>query len=519
MRSPVWVVVLAACAGAPKGPPALPNPDGWGLHVLADRTAPDGTRWVGTYGQGIYRLPPGAAAWEHLLADTSGTSISWDFVHAFAFQGDTVWYGTVGNGWGRSTDHGRTWHNWTYDELGPEYQYVTPQGILVRGDTVYVATADGVKVTWDGGTSWRVITDSAGATTARDPVWGRIGNQYVLAIASAGDRLYVSHVHGVEVSTDGGRSWTFVTPSQDQLYKIRRFVAPGEAPDRIVRFVTTPAFPGRPPLTPLRAPWGDSAAVPLHLWFARPIAEHDQPFIDQTYRYGSTMGGNFQQHQGVEFNNADGTPVHAIGAGRVVFAGPAEAGALTVAIRHDSTLTVGDSAFAVFSVYYHNSRLETSVGRRVDRGDLIARVGNTGRATNDHLHLEVHAVPVALADSVSLVVNPDERYPHFTTNPELWIAPLPGTGVVAGQVWDADGHPVQQARVYGFQKPLPSETPFSYAETYGDRARGTPAYREHFAISDIPAGDHVLGVEIDGKRVYRRVNVLPGRVTWVEFRP
>src|SRR5207302_8292385 len=67
----------------------------------------------------------------------------------------------------------------------------------------------------------------------------------------------------------------------------------------------------------------------LHLWFRRPLALDDQPYIDQTYRYGSTMGGYFQQHQGVEFNNGNGTPVHAIGAGTVVWAGPAEKGALT----------------------------------------------------------------------------------------------------------------------------------------------------------------------------------------------
>ena len=37
----------------------------------------------------------------------------------------------------------------------------------------------------------------------------------------------------------------------------------------------------------------------LTTWFARPIDRSDNPYIDQTYRYGSTMGGNFQQHQGV----------------------------------------------------------------------------------------------------------------------------------------------------------------------------------------------------------------------------
>src|SRR5947207_13156306 len=90
-----------------------------------------------------------------------------------------------------------------------------------------------------------------------------------------------------------------------------------------------------------------------HTWFGRPIALTDQPYIDQTYRYGSTMGGNFQEHQGVEFNNPDGTPVHAIGDGVVVFAGAAERGANTVAIRHDRRL----KGLIIFSTYYHNAQL------------------------------------------------------------------------------------------------------------------------------------------------------------------
>jgi hypothetical protein len=260
-----------------------------------------------------------------------------------------------------------------------------------------------------------------------------------------------------------------------------------------------------------------------HSWFHRPIALTDQPYIDQTYRYGSTMGGYFQQHQGVEFNNADGTPVHAIGDGTVVWSGPAERGALTVAIRHDRGLELGTTAPApdtghrfLFSVYYHNSKLLAQVGQRVTTGDVIALVGNTGRATNDHLHLEVHPVPY---DSVALVVDPEQRYPAYTSNPELWIEPLPGTGVVAGQVWDSHGQAVKQARIYGLVKPEPQETPFSFIETYGERAHGTPTYHDHFAIGDVPPGEYTLGVEIEGKRVYRRIRVEGRKLTWVEFRP
>src|SRR5207249_12147274 len=134
----------------------------------------------------------------------------------------------------------------------------------------------------------------------------------------------------------------------------------------------------------------------------------------------------FQAHQGVEFNDPDGTPVPAIGDGVVVFARPAERGPNTVAIPHDRKL----KGLFIFSTYYHNARLLVSVGQRVKAGDVIALVGNTGRATNDHLHLEIHAAPL---DSVPLIVDPNERYPKYTVNPELCIRPLPATGLVVGR--------------------------------------------------------------------------------------
>jgi hypothetical protein len=74
-------------------------------------------------------------------------------------------------------------------------------------------------------------------------------------------------------------------------------------------------------------------------------------------------------------------------------------------------------------------------------------------------------------------------------------------------------------RVYGLVKPEPQETPFSYAETYGVHNRGTPDYQEHFAVSDVPPGEYVLGTEIEGRKLFRRIRVEAGKLTWVEFRP
>ena len=102
------------------------------------------------------------------------------------------------------------------------------------------------------------------------------------------------------------------------------------------------------------------------------------------------------------------------------------------------------------------------------------------------------------------------------------------TGVIAGRVLDSAGRPVPGARVYlaapaGTTGPAPKEepreTPFSFAETYEDRAHPDPVLGEHFVIGDVRAGRYVLGVEIQGRRIYRAVEVEPGRVTEAELGP
>ncbi|MFN2431405.1 MAG: peptidoglycan DD-metalloendopeptidase family protein [Gemmatimonadota bacterium] len=475
----------------------MPDSSGWGTHVLTVATAPDGAVWVGTYGQGIYVSRDGSGReWENLRSRDS-TSISWDFVNAIAFHGDQVWYGTIGNGWGVSRDGGRTWRNWTFDELGPRWLYVAPGGIGTAADTVYVATADGLRILSAEGDSVRAVAEPAG-----------IASRYLTGLrvspGPGAPRIAVRHLRGVSVSEDGGRTWAEGSESdldspdaedaRPLVREIRRWME-----EEFRRYPDPRGSPARPGRLE-------------HFWFRRPVAPEDNPHFDQTYTYGSTMGGNFQQHQGVEFNNPEGTPVQAIGDGTVAYAGEAEAGSLTVAILHDRRFGRG----YVWSTYYHNSALDVRSGERVREGQTIARVGSTGRATNDHLHLEIHVTPTA---DVERVVSASVRYPPFTRNPQLWIEPLPGTGAIAGRVVDAAGRAVPGARVYGVTKPLPRETPFSFAETYEERAHPDPAFAEHFAIGDVPAGSYVLGVEIDGRRVFREAVVEEGRVTVVELRP
>lgn len=517
----VAVLLNSGALDAQSTLPELPDSSGWGVHVLTVKRDPLGAIWAGTYGQGIFRLRPGEQQWDRFLPDTTGTSISWPFVHAFGFGSEgQIWYGTIGNGWGLSTDGGRTWRNWTFDVLGPEWQYVAPGGIAVHGDTVVIATADGLQITTDEGMHWTALVDTTGPA-ARGPADTAIAilrEEYVTAlnwdedgilIRTPSDWQRIRAVDGEWQSVPVGGNPS-LPPAQIKV---------GEVVYRPTMCGLRPAVEAAKPCITEDAPMAEPPEEPMrrNAWFERPIGPENNQYIDQTYRYGSTMGGNFQQHQGVEFNNSDGTPVLAIGPGTVFYAGPAEAGALTVGILHDITVMMADGYGAVFSVYYHNSALLVEPGDRVERGQVISLVGNTGRATNDHLHLEVH---VARTDSISIsaVVDSLVRFPPYTTNPELWIEPLQGTGIVSGRVVDSNGELVQHAHIYGLRKPMPKETPFSFIETYGDKAHPHPLYQENFAIGDVPPGEYTLGVEVDGRRIYRTIVVEPGKLTWVEFR-
>ncbi|HET9294702.1 MAG TPA: M23 family metallopeptidase [Gemmatimonadales bacterium] len=514
----IMLLLLAPAALRAQSPlPPLPDSAGWGVHVLTLARDARGAVWAGTYGHGIFVLRPGATGWEQIRSDTGATSLSWDFVHAIAFgPRGQVWAGTVGNGWGLSLDDGRTWRNWTLKELGPEWQYVAPAGIVTRGDTTWIATADGIQMTTDDGAHWLALVDSIGPAS-RGPADSAIRilpSEYIRRITLAQRGILVATLRGavlIQFSTLGPSAQSRGYGAFPPLNRLTIGTARWRGSPCGIRPVadSTPCF--------TRA--SRSADPPADLktaWFERPIDLGDNSYIDQTYRYGSTMGGNFQPHQGVEFNNPDGTRVLAIGGGTVVYAGAAEAGAQTVAIRHDPTLSADGRQYRIFSVYYHNSSLAVRVGQQVQAGQLIARVGNTGRATNDHLHLEVHAAPT---EDVDMVVDSLQRFPPFTTNPELWIAPLPGTGVIAGQVFDSAGQAIPQTRIYGLSKPEPPETPFSFAETYGEKNHPHPLYGEHFAVGDVPPGTYVLGVQIGADRVFRRVVVEEGKLSWVVFRP
>ncbi|RDI95068.1 M23 family peptidase [Meiothermus sp. QL-1] len=92
------------------------------------------------------------------------------------------------------------------------------------------------------------------------------------------------------------------------------------------------------------------------------------------------FGWGFEFHNGVDFSAPYGSPVQATGAGVVVEAGWKGPFGLAVVVDH---------GYGYRTLYGHLSALLVRPGQRVERGDLLGRVGSTGRSTGPHLHYTV----------------------------------------------------------------------------------------------------------------------------------
>jgi murein DD-endopeptidase MepM/ murein hydrolase activator NlpD len=102
-----------------------------------------------------------------------------------------------------------------------------------------------------------------------------------------------------------------------------------------------------------------------------------------TSRFGSRISpftGGHQFHGGIDIAGARGTDVIAPARGRVTFAG--KKGGL------GQTLTL-DHGYGVRTLYGHNDELHAKRGQEVERGQVIASLGNSGRSTGPHLHYVV----------------------------------------------------------------------------------------------------------------------------------
>lgn len=91
-------------------------------------------------------------------------------------------------------------------------------------------------------------------------------------------------------------------------------------------------------------------------------------------------GSSYEFHSGQDIDAAFGTPVIAGASGTVTFSGWMNGYGQLVEIDHGGGLTTR---------YGHLSTIAASVGQLIKGGELLGRVGSTGRSTGPHLHYEV----------------------------------------------------------------------------------------------------------------------------------
>jgi hypothetical protein len=284
---------------------------------------------------------------------------------------------------------------------------------------------------------------------------------------------------------------------------------------------TAPPTPTAVPEVPVGVPtrlW--SSFVPPapeandHLWVETALSPEYNQIAAPSYQFGSTAGGRYRPHHGVDIANPSGTPVRAGVSGTVVHAGldePALIGPYNnfygncVVILLDRKLPVGGGEMNVYVLYGHLSQVTVAQGQQVGPNDIVGAVGMTGIAIGPHLHVEMRVGANTYQNSV---------------NPYLWMKPLAGNGAVAVRLVTADGRSWPGARLTLARFEDGRAVWGRMIETYrDDEGIGpNPNWGENGAMGDVPAGFYVLVGNVNGEPIRAEFFVREGQTTFVEVR-
>jgi len=129
--------------------------------------------------------------------------------------------------------------------------------------------------------------------------------------------------------------------------------------------------------------WDPSSAFAKNGGSRRDIASLNPRFIWPVLGRMSSLFGRRrgEKHEGIDIAAPKGTQVIAARSGHVIYSGNRISGyGNMVIVRHPDTLA---------TVYAHLSKINVRKGQFVSKGQVVGRVGETGRATGPHLHFEV----------------------------------------------------------------------------------------------------------------------------------
>jgi murein DD-endopeptidase MepM/ murein hydrolase activator NlpD len=234
-----------------------------------------------------------------------------------------------------------------------------------------------------------------------------------------------------------------------------------------------------------------------HFWFTRPFSETYATWGSSYYPFGTNNRGQYLWHHGIDIQNPLGAPIRAVGGGTVVRAGPDNEIPFgpslnffgqAVLIRHDQEW----NELPVYTLYGHVSKILVNEGQSVAGGDVVAQVGQGGVALGPHLHLEVRVGDINYGD---------------VRNPDMWVKPDPGYGVVAGRVIDAQGYMVPQQPIFLHRVEEPDRF-WRETFTYPDNVvKSDISWGETFTFADVPVGGYLVKTYFDGHLYTRPITV------------
>lgn len=120
----------------------------------------------------------------------------------------------------------------------------------------------------------------------------------------------------------------------------------------------------------------------LHIPSIQPVANKDLSRVASGYGMRiDPIYGTMRFHAGMDFTAKTGTDIYATGNGTVIHVDWKQGYGKCVIIDH---------GFGYQTLYAHMDEYNVKYGQKVNRGEKIGEVGNTGKSTGPHLHYEVH---------------------------------------------------------------------------------------------------------------------------------
>ncbi len=315
----------------------------------------------------------------------------------------------------------------------------------------------------------------------------------------------------VPVDTQVSQNLTTLTPTDVPLHSPTPTIQPATPEFSITQDPDGLPEPWRPPEYPV--PWIPSPQD--HFYFKSPISALSVDTAYSTYPYGGVFF-NDVAHTGIDIPGDIGTPILAAGGGKVVYAGQGvwrgidevfdDPYGKAVIIEHD----FGYQGEPLFTLYAHLDEILVVKGQTVVTGEQIGLLGNTGKTTGPHLHFEVRL---------------GENDFFSTRNPDLWISPPVGSGVLVGQILTYAGYPLERQVVHIYKaEDNPAVGPINDTTWIGASYQNLtinpdPYYYENFTLANLPAGNyyiHISNVDI-GRSYSEKIEIKPGQVAFFRF--